>query len=163
MIPAEISWILLAMISFGTCTSALAAASNGLVGVLTTEFLTRAGRVSGPWYAPTPSLPCWICPFKLLVFRKWFCFKELVHQYRWNIDVYYTLTSELMLQRNVCSLGCVIESNTLRSESVTSVSLSFPEPANLPFGCFVCVNVGSPWLKTDRPPARTGLACLIAR
>jgi hypothetical protein len=53
-------------------------------------------------------------------------FKRIRDQYKWNVDVYYTLTSELMVQLNVCLLGWVIESITLRS--VTSVSLSFPEP-----------------------------------
>jgi hypothetical protein len=39
-----------------------------------------------------------------------------------------TLTPEPMLQPNVCSLGWVINSNTLRS--VSCVSLSFPESDN---------------------------------
>ena len=39
-----------------------------------------------------------------------------------------TLTPEPMLQVNVCSLGWLIDSNTVRS--VSCVSLSFPDSAN---------------------------------
>jgi hypothetical protein len=42
----------------------------------------------------------------------------------YNKHGYYTITPELMIQLNVCSLGWVIVSNV---RSVTSVSLSSPE------------------------------------
>jgi hypothetical protein len=52
-----------------------------------------------------------------------------------------TLTPEPMLQLNVCSLGWVINSNTVRS--VVCVSLSFPESANR-------------WDRWKDPPTGTG-------
>ena len=36
------------------------------------EFLTKATRVSGPWFAPTPSLPCSSCP----ILGGKFCFSK---------------------------------------------------------------------------------------
>jgi hypothetical protein len=52
-----------------------------------------------------------------------------------------TLTPEPMLQLNVCSLGWVINSNTVRS--VPCVSLSFPESENR-------------WDRWKEPPTGTG-------
>jgi len=52
-----------------------------------------------------------------------------------------TLTPEPMLQLNVCLLGWVIDSNTVRS--VSCVSLSFPESTNR-------------WDRWKEPPAGTG-------
>ena len=52
-----------------------------------------------------------------------------------------TLTPEPMLQLNVCSLGWVINSNTVRS--VACVSLLFPESANR-------------WDRWKDPPTVTG-------
>ena len=44
LIPVEIFWILLTVISFGTCTSGLTSTSNGLVVVLTTFRVPDKGR-----------------------------------------------------------------------------------------------------------------------
>ncbi len=52
-----------------------------------------------------------------------------------------TLTPDPMLQLNVCSLGWVINSNTVRS--VACVSLSFPESSNR-------------WDRWKEPPTGTG-------
>jgi len=105
------SWILLAMISFGTCTSALAAVSNGLVGVLTT-FRVPDKDSKGPWSVPSPSLS-WIFPFSLSwedeIINSW----PILMERRWR----HTLTSVMMFRLNVSvySLGWVIHPTPVRS------------------------------------------------
>jgi hypothetical protein len=62
------------------------------------DFLTKAARVSPPSCAPTSSLPFSICPSRPSVFfkRKFVFFKEFATITGGIVDVYDTLTSELM-------------------------------------------------------------------
>ena len=118
------------MISFGTCTSVLTVVSNGLMGDITTfQVPDKRSKcvLSLVW---TKTFPCIMgithsnfSLFDILAARGKVIFSPefflgICDQYRQNIDDYYTNTSELMFELNVCSLGWVIESNTVRSVTV---------------------------------------------
>ncbi len=61
------------------------------------EFLTKATRVSGPWFAPTPPLPCSSCPSSCgKDFLENVFFLRIATNTGWIVDVSYALTSELM-------------------------------------------------------------------
>jgi hypothetical protein len=91
------------------------------------NFLTKAGRVSAPWCAPTSSLPFSICPSRPGdFFKRKICFFRIRDQYRVNRLLHPHFRADVQL--NVCSLGWVIESSTLCS--VASSCLSFAEPTN---------------------------------
>jgi hypothetical protein len=93
------------------------------------DFLTKTARVSAPWCEPTSSLPFSIWPSRPGDF---FCenlfFSRIRDQYRVNRRCLLHPHFRAHVQLKVCSLGWVIESNTLRS--VASACLSFAEPTN---------------------------------
>ncbi len=91
-------------------------------------------RISAPaspiwlyWCAPMSSLSLSICPSRPGdFFLRKICFFRIRDQYRVNRLLHPHFRADVQL--NVCSLGCVIESSTLRS--VVSACLSFDEPTN---------------------------------
>ena len=131
------SWILRAIISFGTNTSTVPAVSNGLVGVLTTFRVPDKGN-KGVWSLvcanvfseslSCSSYPSFVSGKDFLENVFFLRIRDQKNQYRVNRRCLLHPHFRAHVQLNVCSLGWVIESNTLRS--VTSVSSSFPEPAN---------------------------------
>jgi hypothetical protein len=94
------------------------------------DFLTKAARVSAPWCAPTSSLPfSRIAHLPVIFFYAKICFfQEFATKYRVNRRCFLHPHFRAHVQLNVCSLGWVIESITLRS--VASACLSFAEPTN---------------------------------
>ncbi len=66
------------------------------------EFLTKATRVSGPWFAPTPSLPCSSCPSSV---ENFVFLRRIRDQYRVNRRCLLHPYFRSHVQLNVCSLG----------------------------------------------------------
>ena len=66
------------------------------------EFLTKATRVSGPWFAPTPSLPCSSCPSSV---ENFVFLRRIRDQYRVNRRCLLHPHFRAHVQLNVCSLG----------------------------------------------------------
>jgi hypothetical protein len=93
------------------------------------DFLTKAERVSAPWCVPTSSLPFSTCPSRpVIFFWEMFFLLRIRDQYRVNRRCLLHPHFRAHVQLNMCSLGWVIESITLRS--VASACLSFAEPTN---------------------------------
>ncbi len=96
------------------------------------DFLTKVTRVSAPWCVPTSSVPFSICPSHPS--DAFFCGKFVFCKNSRPIPVnrrfllHPHFRAHMKLNVTVCSLGWVIESNTLRS--LTSACLSFTEPTN---------------------------------
>ena len=66
------------------------------------EILTKATRVSGPWVAPTPSLPCSSCPSSV---ENFVFLRRIRDQYRVNRRCLLHPHFRAHVQLNVCSLG----------------------------------------------------------
>jgi hypothetical protein len=66
------------------------------------EFLTKATRVSGPWFASTPSLPCSSCPSSV---ENFVFLRRIRDHYRVNCRCLLHPHFRTHVQVNVCSLG----------------------------------------------------------